>query len=177
MVLNNCFKKASQKTVPPAQIIYTHCVLLMKEILKAQLGVRSGVKHDPSCSSSRMLHTSFPTCTAHLFSAHKVQNSLLRACLIQTPRLLRKRITARNNVGPRENHVSDCGSQVFPQNITPYTDLTVVYFWRVGGHKDQAWEILLPLQHRARCSWLCSLTQELYHHMTVQQSIRQDDPN
>lgn len=120
---------------------------------------------------------SFPACTVHLLSAHKVQKSLLRKSLIQTPRILRERVTARNNLGPREHLISDCGSEVLPQNLTSYKDLTVGHFQRVGGQKGCMWEISLPLQHENTCSWLHCITQQVYSYTTVLQSIWQDDPS
>lgn len=59
---------------------------------------------------------------------------------------------------PCEIHISAQDTQV-----TPDTDLTLGYSWRVGGHEGHTQEIFLSLQHRHSCSRLCSLTQYLNH--------------
>lgn len=120
---------------------------------------------------------SFLACTVHLLSAHKMQKSLLRTSLNQTPRLLRERVMARNSLGPHEHLISDCGSEVLPQNLTPHRDLRVGHFQRLGGHKGCMWEICLPLQHKNTRPWLHCITQQVYSYTTVQQSIWQDDPS
>lgn len=59
---------------------------------------------------------------------------------------------------PCEIHISAQDTQV-----TPDTDLTLGYSWRVEGHEGHTEEIFLSLQHRHSCSRLCSLTQYLNH--------------